>query len=240
MKDFDIVIRCKNEIEWLPKTHQSIYLQTLQPNNIIFVDDKSDDGSKEFAIKNNFKVIDYDCEHFNYSRSLNLGIESTESEYVLILSAHCILYDETSIEKLIEVMDVFKAAGVYGRQIPTTQSNAIDTRDLLTVFGRERIVYEKYPFFHNAFSLIDKSIWFKFKFDENVNGIEDRLWAQTLCNNGHKIVYEPSSAVYHEHGLNQGSDTERATRVCKSLHSLHENDIFTFPPHLIPDSGSSG
>jgi len=225
MKSFDIVIRCKDEIKWLPHVFKSINFQTIKPNKIIFVDDSSSDGSKEFAIQNGCHVVDYGENTFNYSKALNIGIEESTSDTVLLLSAHCVLYDEFAVEKLVECIDIFSAAGVFGRQIPTNKSSFIDTRDLLTVFGRERIIYEKFPFFHNAFSLIDKSVWDTNPFSTETNGIEDRFWAQNLCSIGYKIVYEPSAIVYHEHGLNQSSDNERAKRVCKSLEKLHQNDL---------------
>ena len=66
---------------------------------------------------------------------------------VLILSAHCELVTDESVLNMIEVRHAYKAAGVFGRQIPTVHSNPIDTRDLVTVFGRERIVFESIPFF---------------------------------------------------------------------------------------------
>ena len=177
MKSFDIVIRCKNEIEWLPHVFESISNQTIKPNKIVFVDDSSSDGSKEFANQHGCHVVDYGDQPFNYSKALNIGIEESNSDTVLLLSAHCVLYDEFAIEKLVECIDLFSAAGVFGRQIPTNKSSNIDTRDLLTVFGRERIIYEKFPFFHNAFSLIDKSVWNDIPFLITTNGIEDRYWA---------------------------------------------------------------
>ena len=67
------------------------------------------------------------------------------------------------------------------------------------------------------------------KFDENQNGVEDRFWAREQALKGRKIVYEPNSIVFHEHGLNQGLSEERAVRVCKSLRVFHEDDIFTWP-----------
>ena len=151
---------------------------------------------------------------------------------ILILSAHCALYSKDAVEILLNTMDRFDAGGVFGRQIPTKKSNPIDIRDLLTVFGRERIIYEKFPFFHNAFSLIKKSIWLNTKFDENVNGIEDRFWASKICQTGEKIVYEPSAVAYHEHGLNQSSNIKRASRVCKALSQLHKDDIIEFPKEI--------
>ncbi len=182
MKSVDIVIRCKNEMEWIHRVFESIDNQSITPGKIIFVDDSSSDGSALYAEKYGCQVINYGEEEFNYSRALNIGLKETESDTALLLSAHCALYNEVAIEKLIEVQDVFSAAGVFGRQIPTRNSSDIDARDLLTVFGRERIVYEKYPFFHNAFSLIDTSVWRENQFSTKVNGIEEQVvGVRCLC-----------------------------------------------------------
>ncbi|MDB2411419.1 glycosyltransferase family 2 protein [Gammaproteobacteria bacterium] len=227
--NYDIVIRCRNEMEWLPRVIESIKKQTVQPSKIILVDNSSNDGSQDYASQHNCIVINYDKPEFNYSYALNIGIQETSENEVLILSAHCELVTPSSVVNLIKVRHAYKAAGVYGRQIPTVNSNPVDTRDLVTVFGRERIVFERYPFFHNAFSLIERSAWEVCNFDESLNGIEDRFWAREQALRGRKIIYEPDSIVYHEHGLNQGASMDRALRVCKHLKGLHKEDIFEWP-----------
>jgi len=226
---YDVVVRCRNEMKWLPRVVESIKKQSIKPSKIILVDNSSNDGSREYALEQGCSIVEYDKSEFNYSYALNLGIKKTTQNEIIILSAHCELLTHNSIENLIEVRHAYKAAGVFGRQIPTKNSNPVDTRDLTTVFGRERIVYEKYPFFHNAFSLIERRAWEDCPFNEKQNGIEDRFWARDQASKGRKIVYEPESVVYHEHGLNQGISVERALRVCKSLESLHEDDIFAWP-----------
>ena len=226
---YDVVIRCKNEMTWLPKVIESLYYQSIKPSKIILVDNGSDDGSREYAEEQNCEIVRYDKKDFNYSYALNLGISSTNEKEVLILSAHCELVTTESVLNMIEVRHAYKAAGVFGRQIPTINSNPVDTRDLVTVFGRERLVYESYPFFHNAFSLIDRAAWESCPFDEKQNGIEDRFWARQQALLGRKIVYEPDSIVFHEHGLNQSLSMDRALRVCKYLKELHKDDIFSWP-----------
>lgn len=226
---YDVVIRCKNEIAWLPKVIESLHSQTIKPSKIILVDNGSNDGSREYAEEQNCEIVCYDKKDFNYSYSLNLGISATNEKEVLILSAHCELVTAESVSNMIEIRHAYKAAGVFGRQIPTINSTPVDTRDLVTVFGRERLVYEEYPFFHNAFSLIDRAAWELCPFDEKQNGIEDRFWARQQALLGRKIVYEPNSIVFHEHGLNQSSSMDRALRVCKYLQELHKDDIFSWP-----------
>jgi rhamnosyltransferase len=226
---YDVVIRCKNEIEWLPRVINSLTNQTKKPANIIVVDDASTDGSPEYAAAHDCKVINYDKKEFNYSYALNLGLRETVHENVLILSAHCELVTDNSVENMEKVLVKYNAAGVYGRQIPTLNSNAIDTRDLLTTFGREEIIFVKFPFFHNAFSFIQRSAWEDIEFDEKCNGIEDRIWSRDQALRGRKIVYTPDAIVFHEHGLNQGASEQRAARVCIALATLHEDDVFDWP-----------
>ena len=229
---YDVVIRCKNEMEWLPRVISSLNNQSVKPSKIILVDNSSDDGTEEYANKEGCVVLQYDKDEFNYSYALNLGIQETCQDEVLILSAHCEVVTTRSVQNMIEIRHAYKAAGVYGRQVPTINSNPIDTRDLITVFGRERIVFESHPFFHNAFSLIDRTAWEDCPFDENQNGVEDRFWAREQALKGRKIVYEPESIVFHEHGLNQGASMNRALRVCKSLKNFHNDDVFVWPTFI--------
>ena len=86
---YDVVIRCRNEMEWLPRVISSLNNQSIKPSKIILVDNSSDDGSADFANKKNCVVLKYDKDEFNYSYALNLGIKETSAEEILILSAHC-------------------------------------------------------------------------------------------------------------------------------------------------------
>ena len=223
---FDLIVRCRNEFKWLEEFRRAVDVQVLKPNQVVFVDNSSDDGSREFARAAGWTLVDYGDQPFNYSRALNMGLKRCVSIHGLIISAHCILKDRNSTKNLLDSMQNFSASGAFGRQLPTRHSLPYDIRDLLTTFGRERVIYKSFPFFHNAFSVVDTLCWAKHPFDESVNGIEDRVWATEQCLRGGTIVYEPSAQVYHEHGLNHGLSEERAVRVCNALASLHEDDDF--------------
>ena len=47
---YDVVIRCKNEIAWLPKVIESLHSQTIKPSKIILVDNGSNDGSNCYKL----------------------------------------------------------------------------------------------------------------------------------------------------------------------------------------------
>ena len=56
---YDVVIRCKNEMDWLPRVIESIKNQSIKPSKIILVDNSSNDGSQDFALEQNCKVINF-------------------------------------------------------------------------------------------------------------------------------------------------------------------------------------
>lgn len=221
--DYGVVIRCKDEATWLPETLASLMDSPNKPSQIILVDNSSKDSSREIAESMGCEVLHYDG-IFNYSRALNIGLDKIQLPLALILSAHCPLVEGREITPMLREFDDDVVAGVFGRQIPTKGSTPLDMRDLLSMFGRERLVYSKFPMFHNAFSLIRMDCWRVTKFDENVNGIEDRIWAKAMCDIGRRIVYQPASVVYHYHGLNQSGDPKRALRVCEQLRKLYADD----------------
>ena len=144
---YDVVIRCRNEMEWLPRVIESIKKQTMKPSKIILVDNSSTDGSQEYAIKQGCNIVNYDKSEFNYSYALNIGVKETSENEILILSAHCEILTPNSVEKLIEARHKYNAAGVYGRQIPTVNSNPVDTRDLITVLVERKLYLKSTHFF---------------------------------------------------------------------------------------------
>jgi len=117
-----------------------------------------------------------------------------------------------------------RCAGVYGRQEPMSFSTPADKRDLMVVFGLDRIIQKKDSFFHNANSIVKRKLWVKVPFDAETTNIEDRLWAQEMLNMGYHLMYEPLASVYHYHGIHQDGNSERLTNVVRIIEDSH--------PHL--------
>jgi GT2 family glycosyltransferase len=74
--------------------------------------------------------------------------------------------------------------------------------------------------FHNANSMIRRSVWMAVPFDEEISGVEDRDWARKVLARGYQIVYEPLASVYHHHGIHQGLDPDRAERVVRVIQMI--------------------
>ena len=140
------------------------------------------------------------------------------------MSAHCPPTDNNWLANLHRNLSDKSVAGVYGRQVPTRFSSPSDKRDLLNTFGLDKRVQIRDTFFHNANSMMRRSIWEQYPFDEHITNIEDRLWGQQVINAGYKIIYEPEASVFHHHGIHQDNRPDRAFNVARILEE-HVSDF---------------
>ena len=218
-----IIIRTKNEERWILKCLEQIKKQTLKNYEIILVDNNSTDKTVEKAYLAGVKKIFF-IKKFLPGKALNLGIKKSIGEYIVCLSAHCIPTNKNWLKNLIKNFELEKnVAGVYGRQEPMEFSRDADKRDLFLVFGLDRKVQVKDSFFHNANSIIKKSVWKKIKFDEKISNIEDRLWGEKVIQSGYKLIYEPSASVFHHHGIHQDGNQSRLRNVINIIQSYSKN-----------------
>ena len=225
-----IIVRTKNEERWIDKCLQSIAEQKHKNHEVIVVDNESTDATVKKARAFDVKLVN--LTEFRPGEALNIGIRASTGDIIVCLSAHCIPTGPEWLSNLIAPLADTNVAGVYGRQEPLPFSDPHDKRDLLTVFGLDRKVQQRDPFFHNANSAIMRSTWEKFPFDEQVKNLEDRVWGQAVIDAGHAIVYEPSASVYHWHGIHQGLDPKRAHGVVRVMESIHGESVL--PSFLSP------
>ena len=219
-----VVIRTKDEAEWIDRCLFAVSHQSLPDFEILVVDNESTDGTIDIAQTYDVRIVKIREQSFTFGRALNAGIQASCGRYIAILSGHCIPQDNYWLAKLLANFQDPAVAGVYGRQEPLPDSSAVDKRDLWTTFGLERRVQVKDYLFHNANSMIRRSVWTRHPFDEEINGLEDRMWARQIFTDGHVIVYEPAASVYHHHGIHQGGDKRRAERIVKVIEMNLNND----------------
>ena len=220
-----VVIRARNECEWLNRTLNALSMQKFAIDEVILVDNESTDDTLKIADKYEVRVLTISRDDFTFGRALNLGIESAKNEIIAIISAHCIPVNELWADYIsVHFLkgEDYSLCGVYGRQEPLPDTSPEDVRDLWTTFREERQVQFKDYFFHNANSAIRKSLWMNAPFDENINGVEDRAWARRMLDSGYKIIYEPNARVYHYHGIHHGRNEGRARRVAQAIRQVRE------------------
>lgn len=212
-----VIIRTRNEAVWIARCLYAVTHQSLDDIETIVVDNDSNDGTAAIARSFGVRLVHIPAATFSFGRALNAGIEAAAGRYIAILSGHCIPRDNYWLPNLLSNFQDPAVAGVYGRQEPMPDSSDLDKRDLWTTFGIERRVQQRDYFFHNANSMIRRSIWERHRFDEELNGLEDRYWAKQVLANGYVVVYDPEASVYHHHGIHQGRDEHRAQRVVRVI-----------------------
>lgn len=219
-----IIIRTKNEEKWIESCLKSVLRQSYKKFEIIIVDNKSTDST--LKIIKSYPVKLCKINKFFPGKALNLGINKSKGEIIVCLSGHCIPKNDHWLKNLLVNLKNSKVGAVYGRQEPLPFTSNNDKRDLINTFRLERVVQKKDPFFHNANSAFYKSLWVKFKFNENVTNIEDRIWGLVLIKNKYQIIYEPKASVYHWHGINHDGNKSRLNQIIKILEK--NNEFFNY------------
>ncbi len=226
-----IIIRTKNEEQWIEMCLRKISEQTYKNYELVIVDNQSTDKTLQKIRNYKHKLVK--IKNFIPGKAINLGIAKSTGEIVVCLSAHCIPVDKYWLKNLVKDLSKKQVGAVYGKQLPLPYSNPLDKRDLYNTFGDEKRVQSKDTFFHNANSAFKKKIWKLIKFDEKLLHIEDRVWANELIKRKYKIVYEPKAQVYHWHGINQTMDEKRCIEIVEILENLNylkkdKNELVNF------------
>lgn len=229
-----IIIRTKNEERWIKPCLEAVMEQSYDDWEVILVDNESTDKTVEKARQ--FDVAEVvTCHDFAPGKAINMGVRASDGDFVVCLSGHCIPVDEHWLENLARNFEDPDVAGVYGRQEPLSFTPDTDKRDLNLVFGKDRVVQTEDNFFHNANSMVRRELWEKYPFDEEIESLEDRLWAKQILEEGYSIVYEPEASVYHYHGIHHNGDEQRAQKHVRVLKDIGEDEFdqqFSDPEEL--------
>lgn len=217
-KLISIIIRTKNEEQWISKCLKAVFEQKNVKIEVIIVDNNSNDTTKARANKFDVRILDID--KYLPGLALNYGIANANGEIICCLSGHCVPTDENWLSNLVKPLADPKIAGSYGRQVPTENSDPLDVRDLVMLFRNESFVQSVDSFFHNANSAFLKSTWNQFPFCEESTNIEDRLWGEQVIKSGYKIAYVSEACVFHWHGVNHGLDSKRAKNIARILDNI--------------------
>jgi len=213
-----IIIRTKNEEQWITKCLKAVYEQSYKNIEVIIVDNCSTDSTISRCKKYPVKIVS--IQNFIPGKAINLGIKSSQGRFICCLSAHCIPTNNFWLENLLSPLKDISIAGAYGRQEPVADSSDVDKRDLLLVFGLDSYIQSKDSFFHNANSAFTRETWNKFPFSEISTNIEDRIWGEEIINNGYKIAYVAEASVFHWHGIHHQLNPERAKNIVRILDTI--------------------
>jgi rhamnosyltransferase len=202
MATLGVVIRTLNEAELIGTCLDALRRQRSGFDlDILVVDSGSTDATLSIARSRDVRTYDLPPGEFDYSSSLNLGIEQVAGELVLILSAHAVPVGDDWIARMVAPFADPLVAGVASRQVPWDDAPWREVLRLRRQFGETHRAYTGDDgdaiVFSNAASCIRRSAWLREPF--TLPAAEDLEWARRVAAHGQTVVYEPAAAVYHSH-----------------------------------------
>lgn len=200
MDDLTVLIRNRNEEQYIGFAIQSVIDNFSNPE-IIVLDNNSSDNSLEVVglFKNRADIKTINISNYTPGKSINEGVINSTFSRILILSAHCQIL-EIDYNLVLNKLDSFES--VFGKQIPIYRGKKITPRYIWSHFGEKEKInmyseIEERPFLHNAFCFYNKKTLLENPFDENLPGKEDRYWAIDILKKGKSYIYLPSIKVNH-------------------------------------------
>jgi glycosyltransferase involved in cell wall biosynthesis len=196
-----IVIRTLNEAAYLEELLQSVKMQNKEDFEVevVVIDSGSNDRTLNIVQDYRCRLTSITKDQFTFGRSLNMGSDFADGDILVYISGHCIPTDVNWLKNLIKPLRDGVAGFSYGRQIGRDTTKYSERK----IFNKYFPDYSKIPqndfFCNNANSAIQRKVWKKFKFDEELTGLEDMELAKRYCEEGGKIAYVADATVYHIH-----------------------------------------
>lgn len=184
-----VVIRNKNQdkaLEFLLCTLVKRYAQDI--NEIIVLDNLSNDNSKKVSEKYNAKFIT--IEKFSYGGSANFAAENAQNDIVVIFSAHSypISHDFFKLIKNKFEGREQELAGLRCLHNTNDYSAFINEIDSKDDYNRAGLIF--------CGSVFNKAVWRKHRFKDDIHTFEDKEWSKRVISHGYKIEFVNSIFCY--------------------------------------------
>tara|TARA_R110002072_G_scaffold73069_11_gene174293 strand:- start:224 stop:1108 length:885 start_codon:yes stop_codon:yes gene_type:complete len=221
--DASIVIRTYNEGKWLGDALEACAAQDDSEfsHEVVIVDSGSTDRTLEIAESYGARIMHIEKSDFTFGRSLNIGCEAARGRFLTFISGHCIPVGDQWLANLVRPLHDGVCAFTYGRQMG---------HQGFTKFSEEQIFRKYFPehsaipqdgyFCNNANSAIISEIWRKYRFDEDVTGLEDMVMGRQLVGDGLSIGYVAGAPVIHVHEESWSKVKTRYEREAVALQGI--------------------
>jgi len=200
MDNISIIIRNKNEGEFIGFTLQSC-LDFFKDPEIIILNNNSTDDSMDIVqnFKNRTDIKTYNLKKYMPGAAINKGVKYATRDYILVLSGHTQII-EVDFKSVMN--DLNKNLAVFGKQIPVHKGKKITPGYIWTNFNDKPEVnkfstLENRLFLHNAFCFYSRNTLIDFPMPENYAGKEDRFWAKYIVEKNKTYLYNPNYKCYH-------------------------------------------
>ena len=225
-----VVFRALNEEKWFEDALKACRAQDLPGWTIelVLVDSGSTDRTLDIAEAYGCRITHIKRADFTFGRSLNYGCEIASGEILVFISAHCIPAATDWLARLIAPLDAGAADYVYGRQIGHAVTRFSEHQIFAKYFPPVSQIPQDGFFANNANSAVCAATWRRYRFDENVTGLEDMVLARAIVRDGGRIGYVAEAPVVHIHEESLKQTRRRYYREALTLREIMPEVHFHF------------
>lgn len=217
-----IVIRTLDEARYLGDLLASISRQRAPGLDVevVVVDSGSTDGTLEIARRHGCVITHIRREEFSFGRSLNRGCDVARGDVLVMISGHCVPADEGWLHALCRPIVDGMVDYAYGKQVGGPDSRFSECRIFAKYYPDATRVPQDGFFCNNANSAISSRAWTRYRFNEDVTGLEDMELAKRLHRDGGRIGYVAEACVHHYHAENWMQVRRRFEREALALQGI--------------------
>jgi rhamnosyltransferase len=194
--------------------------QCLPPEQVLIVDSSSDDGTRELALAEGYRVYQIDSLDFNHGGTRKLALDLVPwATIVVYLTQDAFLATPDALDHLLSAFDDPEVAAAYGRQLPRADAGPIEAHARLfnyppvsdvRSFASRHTLGIKAAFMSNSFAAYRANALRDVGgFPSEVIMSEDAIAAGKLLLAGWKTAYVSEAQVYHSHPFTIGEEFRR-------------------------------
>ncbi|MEE9211693.1 MAG: glycosyltransferase [Phycisphaeraceae bacterium] len=222
MSTVSVFIRARNEAEALGQTLRAIGAQDRRPDEVVVLDNESDDHTSRIAEQLGAVVHSIGRDQFSYGRALNRSMELTQGDIIVFVSAHSPPVSQQWLSNLVTPIERGEADATFGRQVPEPGVNHLEEWIVHRTFPRrpgpiKAMLRLQKITFSNANAAVLTRVLREQSFREDLEFAEDIEWAQRLGLHGYQVQYCPDAAVFHSHRFGPGELQRRMEAVGRAM-----------------------
>jgi len=220
-----VVVRTLNEALHLEELLKGISKQQTEnlEYELVLVDSGSTDQTLPIAKKYGCHILHISREQFSFGRSLNIGCEAASGDILVITSGHCVPANPQWLQKICQPLLDGSAQYSYGRQLGGHTSQFSECQVFNKYFSTTSRIPQEGFYCNNANAALLKTSWARYRFDEELTGLEDMHLAQRLVRDGGRVAYVAEAPVYHYHSETWSQVRRRYEREAIALQQIMPN-----------------
>lgn len=210
MRELSIILLTKNGGDLFEDVLRGLFAcDGIAEAEVLMIDSGSTDHTLEHAARYApIRVHRIPPADFGHGRTRNLGARLATGRTLVYMVQDATPATRDFLRRLTAPLAEPGVTAAFGRQLARPWTNRIEKLFMAATYSDKRQVRAysgsgplrmKDVFFSNVCSAIRRDVWEEIPFDEALIMSEDQQWARRALQAGHRIIYEPTAAVYHSH-----------------------------------------